>query len=172
MALADREVVTSQYPRTPSYAETHGEQTIVWLKGEHDAATVEELSTLLADSIARTRSDVIIDLSGVDFMGAGPLGVLMRAREFLDRHSRALVLRAPSPKAKRILDLCGIESVPAPSHAPGIVISGPAPALASFVPVPATAPASPRAPAPAADPSVRARAASPVRVGEPVSRAR
>lgn len=156
---------------THSYAETRGDQTIVWLNGELDSATTDELAALLADSIALTRSDVIVDLSGVDFMGAAPVGVLMRARDFLERHSRTLVLRAPSPSAKLVLDLCGI-AMPAPERADGVVIHGAARALASFVAVPAARRAEEPGAEAAASPTVRSESTGPAGDREPVSRAR
>lgn len=172
MALADHIPASSCSPRTLSYVDAHGDQTIVWLRGELDAATVDELFVLLTDAIALSESDVIVDLSGVDFIGAAPVNALMRARHFLEQHSRALVLRAPSGRAQIILDVCGIHSTPAPAHADGVVISGAARALASFVVVPASARASPGTNAPAPNPRVRPESASPANIRERVSRAR
>lgn len=160
MELFDHVVVPSNFPRTGSYAETAGDRAIIWLKGEHDSATVKELTMLLTRSIALTRSDVVVDMSGVAFMGLAPLDVIVRAGDFLERHSRALVLRAPSPSAQLIFELCGIVSLLEPARADGVVINGAVPALNSFVPVPATPSASAvEAPAPNsnADPKLQDR---------------
>jgi anti-anti-sigma factor len=108
VAITERAVASAEYPRTDSYAEVEGNDTVVWLTGEHDLASLDGLSRLLAEAIALTRSAVIVDLSGVEFMGATTVGALMRARHFLEARSRRLVLRAPSVRAKRTLDLCRI----------------------------------------------------------------
>lgn len=165
MANIERAAATGEPPRTRSYTEVEGDDTVVWLEGEHDGATLDELSKSLAEAIALTRSAVIVDLSGVEFMGAATIGALMRARHFLEARSRRLVLRAPSVSAQRILDVCGIDLI----GADGVVILGAARALESFVPVPAVAPVPP-VEAPAAAPRARSDYASQPLAGEPVSR--
>ncbi|MEY2398392.1 MAG: hypothetical protein QOJ00_1566 [Actinomycetota bacterium] len=123
--------------RTHSYAETLGDDTLIWLAGEHDSATVEELTALLAEAITRSQRNVIVDLSGVEFMAAAPVGALVRARYLLGLQARTLVLRSPSHSARVVLRLCDLELTAAP-RGDGVVIRGAARALASFVPVPAT----------------------------------
>ena len=74
-------------------------------------STAPALAALLAAAIARDGTDVVIDLSGVDFIDAATVGVIIRAREFLQERSRSLTLRSPSPCARRILGLCGVAEV-------------------------------------------------------------
>lgn len=45
-------------------------QTVVWLSGEHDLSTVAALSESLAGALALDEADLVLDLSGVEFMGA------------------------------------------------------------------------------------------------------
>jgi anti-anti-sigma factor len=80
--------------------------SVVWLRGQHDIATVSVVSETLSRAIALDDGPVVVDLSGVQFMGAATVGVLLRAREYLRRQSRALVLRSPSASAQRVLELC------------------------------------------------------------------
>ncbi len=108
MAITERAFPSAEYPRL-HHVEVEAGDAVVRLTGEHDAATVDDLSRLLAEAIALTRSAVIVDLSGVEFMGAATIGALMRARNFLEARSRRLVLRAPSASARRTLELCGID---------------------------------------------------------------
>jgi anti-sigma B factor antagonist len=84
------------------------DRTVVWLRGEHDVSTVTALSQTMARAIALDDGDLVIDLSSVQFMDAATVGVLIRARDFLELQSRSLALRAPSPCAARILDLCDL----------------------------------------------------------------
>lgn len=85
-----------------------GEGTIVWLRGEHDIASAPALSDTLTRAIALDEGDVVLDLSGVAFMGAATVGVILRARAGLRLRSRSLALRDPSVRARRVLDLCGV----------------------------------------------------------------
>ena len=82
--------------------------TIVWLRGEHDVATASEDAHRLAGAM-EGRTDVIVDLSGVTFIGAATLGVFVRAQDVLRRGSRNLTLRSPSPIAQRVLGVCGLD---------------------------------------------------------------
>jgi anti-sigma B factor antagonist len=83
--------------------------TLVWVRGDHDIATREHLSLTLAQAARVDDADIVADLSGVTFMDASTIGALVLARNGLRARSRALSLRAPSPRARRLLDLCGLE---------------------------------------------------------------
>lgn len=85
-----------------------GDQTVVWLRGEHDIATVSELSESMARAIALDDADLVVDLSGVQFMGVVTVDLLLQARERLRLVSRSLTLRSPSRRAERVLELCGL----------------------------------------------------------------
>jgi anti-anti-sigma factor len=82
--------------------------TVVWLRGEHDAATAGDLSEAIARAIALDRADLIIDMSEVEFMSCATAGVLVRTQNFLRLRSRALTVRLPSSCARRVLGLCGL----------------------------------------------------------------
>ncbi len=98
--------------------------TVVSLRGEHDITTVDDLAAAIAREIAQGDSDVIVDLSGVEFLTAATIGAIVRARHLLQSRSRALVVRAPSRCAQRVLDICGlaalIEPVSAPATPPAV----------------------------------------------------
>ncbi|MGO9657277.1 MAG: STAS domain-containing protein, partial [Acidimicrobiales bacterium] len=63
---------------------------VVWLWGEHDLSTDDALCATLARAIALDSANLVLDLSEVDFMGPSTLGVIMRAREFLQGRSGSL----------------------------------------------------------------------------------
>ena len=95
MALAESSSVTSS--RGPvAFPVRDCDRTVVWLRGEHDVSTVAALSQTMARAIALDDGDLVVDLSGVDFMDAATVGVIVRARDFLELQSRSLTLRAPS----------------------------------------------------------------------------
>ena len=93
--------------RTPFVRRTES-QTVVWLSGEHDLSTVDSLSQVLARAFALDDANVVLDLSGVLFMGAATIEVIVRAQDVLDLRSRTLTLRSPSETAQRVVDLCGL----------------------------------------------------------------
>jgi anti-sigma B factor antagonist len=92
-------------------------RTVVWLSGEHDLSTLDALSETLARAFALDDADVVLDLSGVQFMGAATIDVIVRAKGVLDLRSRALTLRSPSESAQRVVDLCGLADLVEPSSA-------------------------------------------------------
>jgi anti-anti-sigma factor len=88
---------------------------MVSLAGEHDLSTDGALSMALARAIASDSSDIVVDLSEVSFIGASTLGVIARAREFVRRPGRALVVRHPSAVALRVIGICGLEDLLEPA---------------------------------------------------------
>jgi anti-anti-sigma factor len=88
-----------------------GDRSVVWLEGAHDIATVHSLTDALVRVICIDECDVVVDLSGVTFIGAATVGVLRRAQNFLRARGRHLTVRSPSTPAARILDLCGLTAL-------------------------------------------------------------
>jgi anti-anti-sigma factor len=97
-----------------------GDRTVLWLDGDHDIATVFALADALEKATAADHADVIVDLSGVTFIGAATVGVLLRGLDNLRRQSRRLTLRSPSRCARRVIDVFGLNGlVEAGSSQPG-----------------------------------------------------
>lgn len=86
-----------------------GEQAVIWLDGEEDVATVGILSDRLSRAVSADDRDLIVDLSGVTFLSAATIDELIRVRDILVRQNRNFSLRSPSPFARRLLDLCGLQ---------------------------------------------------------------
>lgn len=82
--------------------------TVVELRGELDAAALNQLVETFDDAITRDESDVVVDLAEVDFIGAGWIGTLVRSRARLEAQNRELVLRSPPQVIHRLLELCGL----------------------------------------------------------------
>ena len=119
MELAESSSVTSHHGPV-AFPARDADRTVVWLRGEHDICTVAALSQILARAIALDDGDLVVDLSGVRFMDAATVGVILRARDFLRLQSRSLVLRSPSTSATRILDMCALADLrePTPERRP------------------------------------------------------
>jgi anti-anti-sigma factor len=110
MAPVESLVLSAPRRRLGGYEEPDADRNVVCLRGEYDMSTAPALAALLAAAIGRDGTEVVIDLSGVEFIDAATIGVIIRAREFLQSRapSRSLTLRSPSPCARRILGLCGV----------------------------------------------------------------
>ena len=89
--------------------------SIIWLKGEHDAATVGGLQLLLSVEIANTMNDFIVDLTDVTFMGSATLRVLVSANAELDHQGRSLSARGTPPNVRRLFELANVAPLPAPA---------------------------------------------------------
>lgn len=83
-------------------------RTVVWLRGDQDFSNVAVLSEKMNQAIALDDADVVVDLSDVQFMGAATIGAIVEAREVLRLRARTLALRAPSTRARRVVELCGL----------------------------------------------------------------
>jgi anti-anti-sigma factor len=82
--------------------------TVVSLTGELDAAALNLLLQTFDDAIERDGADVVVDLAGVDFIGAAWIGTLVRSRARLDAQDRELTVRSPSRVVNRLLELSGL----------------------------------------------------------------
>jgi anti-anti-sigma factor len=88
---------------------------VVWLWGEHDLSTDEALRDRLALAIAEDSPELVLDLSEVDFIAVSTLEVIVQARDLLRQQSRTLTVRRPSRSARRVIDVCGLTDLVAPS---------------------------------------------------------
>jgi anti-anti-sigma factor len=109
----------SVFPRGDVLIGSDPLRNVVWVRGEHDLANRVHLS-----------------VSGVTFMDASTIGALVGARNGLAARSRSLSVRAPSLRARRVLDLCGLAYLIDESQSP--VLRLVAPALGSWVDVPSS----------------------------------
>jgi anti-anti-sigma factor len=92
----------------PSVGAARDDGDTVWLAGEHDLATAPRLRNAL-NAVTRDGVDAVVDLSGTTFPDATTIGVLAEAGERLAAHAGRLVLRRPTPLARRVLTIRGID---------------------------------------------------------------
>lgn len=111
---------------------------VLWVRGDHDMATEVSITVGIARAAQRDDMPVLVDLSGVTFMDASTVRAIVGSRDRLQSHGQSLELRAPSPQARRVLELCGLTDL---IWSEPIVATAAAAALATWVDVPASAPA-------------------------------
>jgi hypothetical protein len=90
-----------------------------------------------------------VDLSGVTFMDASTIGALVVAHDHLLADSRSLCVRNPSPRARRLLELCELTHLIDDDASPAQPTA--ATALRSWVEVPRRGRSAGAAPPPADD---------------------
>lgn len=87
--------------------EVHADGDVVYVAGEVDVMSVEQLRLVLHRAIEGATSGVTVDLSGVRFIDAAGVGVLVEARNRAVARGKRLAVRRPSRVVLRILEVLG-----------------------------------------------------------------
>jgi anti-sigma B factor antagonist len=88
----------------------HGDSgEIVVVRGELDIATAPLLEAVLDTVVSQRPQRLDVDLAGVTFLDAHALAALNTARRRLTARHATMVLRRPSPIARRVLALTGLD---------------------------------------------------------------
>ncbi len=83
----------------------------VVLGGEIDIATAPAIRRLLAAAISGGDIHLAVDMSGVSFIGAAGIGVLVAAANQARRAGGRLTLLAPSPQVRWLLDVFHLDGI-------------------------------------------------------------
>jgi len=104
-----------------------GGASAIAVDGELDVQTGPQFSEQVELAVWGTVGAYVLDLSGVTFLDSSGLHALLRARAYLAREDRPLVLVCPPGPARRVLDLAGVLDT-------FVVYSSPERAAAALVP--------------------------------------
>ena len=74
------------------------------LAGELDMNATDSFAAAASGYILETEGDVIVDLARLEFIDSSGIRALLA----LETADRRLILRRPSPRVKKVLDLTGI----------------------------------------------------------------
>jgi anti-sigma B factor antagonist len=83
----------------------------VFLNGEIDIATAPAIRRLLMAAISGGDIRLAVDMSGVAFIGAAGIGVLIAAANQAREAGGSLSLLAPSPQVRWLLDICHLDGI-------------------------------------------------------------
>jgi len=83
----------------------------LYAQGEIDLAVADNLRALGADAINAYIGTIRIDLSEVTFMDSTGLAALIGIRNAALASGRVLILQAPSPRVRKILDITNLSDV-------------------------------------------------------------
>jgi anti-anti-sigma factor len=83
----------------------------VVLDGEIDITTAPAIRRFLMAAISGGDVHLAVDMSGVAFIGAAGIGVLVAAANRAREAGGSLSLLAPSPQVRWLLDLCHLDGI-------------------------------------------------------------
>jgi len=84
----------------------------VRLKGDLDLYSVDKIKELVDHELKRTQARLLlIDLSRVAFMDSSGLGFILGRYRHLRGKGGRVVLAAPGPQVRRVLELAGVERI-------------------------------------------------------------
>jgi anti-sigma B factor antagonist len=83
----------------------------VVLDGEIDIATAPAIRRILLAAVSGGDVDLAVDMSGVTFIGAAGIGVLVAAANRTREAGGGLSLLAPSPQVRRLLDVLHLDAI-------------------------------------------------------------
>jgi len=84
---------------------------VVSVAGELDVATAPMLDAALVEAVRHHDAAVIIDLAATTFVDSAAVSILIKVWKGLRVDERALVLVAPNPKVRAVLEVLGIDQL-------------------------------------------------------------
>jgi anti-sigma B factor antagonist len=88
--------------------ETTAGVRVIVVKGEVDASTAPQLHDVVDDAIAQGAVEIVLDVSGVEFMSSAGLGVIAGLTKTLRERGGTLRLRSIGRGLQRILEVSGV----------------------------------------------------------------
>ncbi len=88
-----------------------GSWTVVEVKGEVDLYTAPRLKERIADLTTQGRSQLAVDLEGVEFMDSTGLGVLIGGLKRCREAGGTLALLRPREPVRKVLSITGLDKV-------------------------------------------------------------
>jgi len=85
--------------------------TLIQISGRVDSTNANELGEALNAVIDSGRTQIVLDLSEVDYMNSAGLRELVRIYEQVSRTGGMVHIANPSPQIQKLLELVGLDSV-------------------------------------------------------------
>ena len=91
---------------------SQGDVTVLALAGEIDLYTAPRLQAELTAALAAAKpSQIVVDMSAVEFCDSTGMNVLLAAHRLASEKGGDLTLAAPRPPVRKILEVTGLQSV-------------------------------------------------------------
>jgi len=88
----------------------YNDVTVVELQGELDGDVIELFRNTITDIIARHKTCIVLDMSGVGFIDSQGLEQLLWSRDYCNENKRELRLAGLDENCKRILEITQLEN--------------------------------------------------------------
>ena len=87
---------------------------LLTVQGRIDSTNASELDTLLKDTINDGQVNIVVNLSGVDYMSSAGLRALVSALRECKKRRGDLCLSTPSERVAEVFELAGLTTGPTP----------------------------------------------------------
>jgi anti-anti-sigma factor len=101
-------------------ANCDADTTVVSLCGEHDLATAHSISAAIATAACVDDTDLVLDLSEVQFMDSTTIVAILRGKLLLETRGGTMRVRNPSRPARYVLALCDLGYIVEPRREGGL----------------------------------------------------
>ena len=91
--------------------ELNDDVVTIFVRGEIDLTESGELRAVLADACAGPHHTIVVDLSGVGFMGSSGMGVLAQQSQDLEASGRHLQVSGCPARIRRSFEVIGLNQV-------------------------------------------------------------
>jgi anti-sigma B factor antagonist len=81
---------------------------LVTINGYLDAHTFERLEQTIAELFNKNQYNMVVDLSGVEYISSAGAGVFIHALNESHEHKGNIVLMKPTPNVREVFDLLGL----------------------------------------------------------------
>lgn len=85
--------------------------TLVEVRGRIDSTNADELGKVLNDSIEAGRNQLVLDLSGVEYMSSAGLREMVASLKRVRKGTGDLRLANPSDRVTEVLELAGLDTI-------------------------------------------------------------
>lgn len=84
--------------------------TVIELQGEFDSDVVELFKNTITDVIAKRRTSIVLDMSGIGFVDSQGLEQLLWARDYCNQNKCGLRLAGLDENCMRIMEITRLEN--------------------------------------------------------------
>ncbi|MBN1286594.1 MAG: STAS domain-containing protein [Anaerolineae bacterium] len=85
--------------------------TLIELSGRIDSTNATELGDALNESIDAGRNQIVLDLSGIEYMSSAGLREMVAALKRVRKGTGDLRIANPSDRVKEVLELAGLDTI-------------------------------------------------------------
>jgi anti-anti-sigma factor len=91
-----------------SNGNSNGGETVVTIGGELEYGTAGQLRTALLELARGEAATVALDMADVEFLDSTGISLLVQAKQRFDAQGARFVLRQPTPRVTRVLEVAGV----------------------------------------------------------------